>query len=94
MGRAHQLANVVNQAVKDKGIFYVMKRGVFVSAYIVYRTLFAKKRYFIFRGKSYQYFYDIINNTWMNERSIEVPITMDLINRNKEKKILEILEVQ
>ncbi len=90
MGRADQLFNVVNQAIKDKGIFYVIKRASSIWIYLIYHKLFSKQKNFTFRGKSYSYFYNIINNTWMNERSIEVPIVMEIVNQNKGKRILEI----
>ena len=90
MGRISQLFNVINQAVKDKGIFYVIKRASFILIYLAYHKLFSKQKFFTFKGKSYVYFHDIINNTWMNERSIEVPIAMEIVNQNKGKRILEI----
>ena len=89
MGRIDQLSNVINQAIKDKGIFYVIKRASFIWIYFIYYKLFSKKN-FIFRGKLYRYFYDIINNTWMNERSVEISIVMKMVNENKGKRILEI----
>ena len=90
MGRIYQLFNVINQAIKDKGIFYVIKRAFSIWIYFVYYKLFSEQKNFIFRGKSYRYFYDIINNTWMNERSVEISIVMKMVNENKGKRILEI----
>ena len=81
MGRISQLFNVINQAVKDKGIFYVIKRASFILIYLAYHKLFSKQKFFTFKDKSYVYFHDIINNTWMNERSIEVPIVMEIVNQ-------------
>ena len=90
MGRIHQLLAVINQAVKDKGIFFVIKRGSTIWFYLIYHKLFLNQKSFVFRDKSYHYFYDIINNTWINERSIEIPIVMEVVKRYKGKKILEI----
>ncbi len=90
MGRIHQLLATINEASRQKGKFYVIKRGVSIWAYIIYYKIFYKGRTFTFRGKKYHYFYDIINTTWMNERSIEVSIVKEIIDNNKDKKILEI----
>ena len=38
MGRIDQLFNVINQAVKDKGIFYVIKRASFILIYLAYQN--------------------------------------------------------
>ncbi len=71
MGRIYQLLTVVNRAIKDKGIFFVIKKGSSVWIYFIYHKLFSKQKKFIFRNKLYNYFYDIINNTWTNERSVK-----------------------
>ena len=44
MGRIDQLFNVINQAVKDKGIFYVIKRASFILIYLAYHKLFSKQK--------------------------------------------------
>ena len=48
MGRISQL-NVINQAVKDKGIFYVIKRASFILIYLAYHKLFSKQKFFTFK---------------------------------------------
>ena len=90
MGRIHQLLATIKEASREKGTSYVIKKGLSVWLYLIYYKVFCKGRSFTFRGKKYHYFYDIINNTWMNERCIEIPIAMDIVNRNRDKKILEI----
>ena len=53
MGRIDQLFNVINQAVKDKGIFYVIKRASFILIYLAYHKLLSKQKFFTFKDKSY-----------------------------------------
>lgn len=53
---------------------------------------FAKNREFSFNGEKYRYFYNKYNHTWMNERSIEIPIIIREIKKEniKDEEILEI----
>ncbi|MEM3065382.1 MAG: hypothetical protein QW177_08425 [Candidatus Nitrosotenuis sp.] len=88
--RIHQLLATIKEASRQKGVFYVIKKGLYIWLYLIYYKVFCKGRSFTFRGKKYHYFYDIINNTWMNERSVEVAIIMDILNKNKVNKILEV----
>ena len=90
MGRIHQLLATIKEASKQKGVSYVIKRGLYVWLYVIYYKIFCRGRSFAFRGKKYHYFYDIINNTWTNERSVEVAIVMEIVNKNRDKRILEI----
>lgn len=43
---------------------------------------------FIFKGKSYQYFNHKYNNTWTNDRAVEIPLSFEAIKTHK--KILEV----
>lgn len=45
---------------------------------------------FIFNGNKYRYFYHLYNNSWENERSVEVPIILKIIKEYQRKNILEI----
>jgi hypothetical protein len=90
MGRIHQLLATIKGASREKGASYVIKRGLSIWLYLIYYKGFCKGRSFTFRGKKYHYFYDIINNTWMNERSVEVAIAIDIVNKNRGKQILEV----
>lgn len=51
---------------------------------------FFRPKTFIFQGKSYEYFDHEYNNTRVNERSIEVPIILDLVKDYEGKNILEV----
>ena len=90
MARISQLITTIKEASRQKGIHYVIKRGLYIWLYVIYYKIFCKGRSFSFRGKKYHYFYDIINNTWINERSVEVSIVMETVNKNLGKRILEI----
>jgi len=45
---------------------------------------------FLFQNKTYHYFYHKYNQTWRNERAIEIPIVKKIFNEYCEKNILEI----
>jgi len=46
--------------------------------------------YFKFRGKKYRYFCHGYNTTWLNERTIEIPIIWKIVKQYKDKEILEV----
>lgn len=54
-----------------------------------YHKIFFRNKYFIFQNKKIKYFYHPYNTTWENERSIEIPIIMSVIKKNKGKHLLE-----
>lgn len=45
---------------------------------------------FVFQGKAYEYFDHPYNTTRFNERSVEVPIILDLVSQYEGKNILEV----
>ena len=49
-----------------------------------------KKDSFIFRGKIYDYFKHSYNNTYLNERIVEIPICFEFMKEFHDKKILEV----
>jgi SAM-dependent methyltransferase len=49
-----------------------------------------KKHDFSFKGEKYPYFYHPYNKTWRNERAVEIPLSLKLLNDNKDKNVLEI----
>jgi len=49
-----------------------------------------KKPTFIFNNKKYTYFYHFYNSAWRYERTIEIPLALEFINNNKNKRILEV----
>ncbi len=45
---------------------------------------------FLFQNKKYHYLIEKYNYAWKNERSVEIPISWEMVKRYKGKKILEI----
>lgn len=63
---------------------------LFRSMLVVYYTLIRLFSTFEFNGKRYNYFNANYNRASTNERTVEIPIVMQYVNENKNKKILEI----
>lgn len=63
-----------------------MKRYIICFVYKIFKSL----RTFKFQGRSYKYFYHNYNNTWQNERAVEVPIIWEIVKRDHGEKILEV----
>ena len=57
-----------------------------------YYNKFASDEIFQFRGKSYNYYYDLRGQTWRTERSVEIPIVWEIVKENqmKNNNILEV----
>jgi hypothetical protein len=88
MATPYRLFFVIKEMRKTHGLWYVIKRA-FMS-YRLYYKLLRRNKTFTLQGRKYPYFYDIINETWANERVIEVSLALDLFQKYKHKKILEI----
>lgn len=59
-------------------------------ALITFPLHLLKSIYFKFNNKTYKYFYSLKNTTWFSERCIEIPIFKKMINKFKNKRILEV----
>jgi len=89
-------------AAKDKGYIYVIRSGIKIvrghvynlihkgSFQYYYYKIFKSRLYFEFNEKRYNYFYHIYNTTWKNERTIEIPIMMEIMGSSDSKRILEV----
>ena len=75
--------------VKDKGVFYTVYATIRAPLGLFYYKFFKPSKTFLFRSKKYKLFYHLYNNTWRNERSVEIPIIIKILNDYKNKKILE-----
>ncbi len=74
--------------LRERSFIYVARMLVgVVFGYPVYKIFKSKK--FVFRGRTFRYFYHPYNVTWMSERAVEIPIIWDLVKRNNGKNILE-----
>ena len=85
-----RLLSTIKEASKKYGIGYVIKKGAYVWIYLNYYKIFRRGKTFTFRDKKHHYVYHIYNNTWTNERAVEISLALDLIKKYKGKKILEI----
>jgi len=61
----------------------------YVLVYL-YRRLLLKKRTFVYNGHDVEYFEHPYNRTWVNERTVEVPVIWELMRRHSPSDVLEI----
>lgn len=61
----------------------------YVLAYL-YRKVFRKQRSFTYNGHKVEYFEHPYNRTWVNERSVEIPIIWNLMQKHVPSDVLEI----
>lgn len=80
----------VKNLIRDRGSVFVIRTLIGVVFGYFYYKLFKSSRTFTFQNKVYNYFYHPYNVTWMSERSVEIPIVWDIVQRHKYKKILEL----
>lgn len=71
------MKNIIN-IIKDYLILYP------------YYYVFKSNRYFKFDGKKHKYFSGIYNKAWLNERTIEIPIILEIMKGYKKNQILEV----
>ena len=90
MPQIRRLLFTIQDAIKKKGLGYVIKKGSYVWMLMIYFKILGTKKSFLFRDSKYAYFHDVINNTRSNERSIEIPIVMAVVKKYTNKKILEV----
>ncbi len=89
----------------EKGLNYFIQSGILVilnphmffvwlkeeyTFWTWFYTNYKSKRTFKFNGKKYRYFYHRNWITWNNERSVELPIALEIIKKNKGKDFLEV----
>jgi hypothetical protein len=54
------------------------------------RTVLGSRRAFAFAGRRYPYRYDRYNLTWLNERTVELPIAAGALEAHRGERVLEI----
>lgn len=57
---------------------------------LMFRTLGKRKKTFRFAGREYRYLYHHHNTTWLNERTVEVPVGKAQLDRFKPEDVLEV----
>lgn len=45
---------------------------------------------FSLNGKEFEYFNHDYNTTWNNERAVEIPVILDIVDREQERRVLEV----
>lgn len=56
----------------------------------LYRRFFLKRRRFVYNGSEVEYFEHPYNRTWLNERSVEIPIIWEIMQKYAPEEVLEI----
>ncbi len=89
----------------EKGLNFFLQSGILVilnphmfliwlideyAFWTWFYTNYKTRRTFKFNGKKYHYFYHRNWITWNNERSVEVPIALEIIKKHKGKDFLEV----
>lgn len=76
--------------IKKEGIWYFLKKVFYIYFFPIYILFFIKQRKIIFNNKEIQYFFHNYNYTFMNERAIEIPLVLSLIENIPKIELLEI----
>ncbi|MFC1501072.1 SAM-dependent methyltransferase [Elusimicrobiota bacterium] len=73
------------------GFRNVVNEIVSLSPFAYYSSVMPRKsKTFRLRENTYKYCFHRYNNSWYNERTVEVPIIMNDVDKNKDKNILEV----
>jgi len=88
---------VAKEVAKEKGVCYVIRSGIRITfSWLInplgyyYHKIFKSPKTFTFSGGYYNYFIHKYNTTWKNERTVEIPIILKIINESEGKEILEV----
>jgi hypothetical protein len=83
------LLSYTAQLVSNKGVKFTIGSGLKRLFHLVYYIKSYKKT-FVFRGHEYRYFHHYYNTTWYNERAVEIPIIVEMVERHLGREILEV----
>jgi SAM-dependent methyltransferase len=105
MENSQNLSNTLNRVLKraltsaqNHGVLH----GIMLSGKLLWQLItnylwcyglykpFLSDRSFFFEGKSYRYFYHPYNTAWKNERTIEIPLALEVLKTYQGTKILEV----
>lgn len=94
------LASLMRRAVsaaRTRGFVHVVRSAAEIvsirlsdSAQLWYHLVLRSRRRYTLAGRPYRYFYHKHNRTWLNERSVEVPIVWDVVRRHPAGSVLEV----
>lgn len=57
---------------------------------LYYYKIFRRGKTFVFRKKSYKYFYHLYNRTVASERVVEIPLAKEILDKYKNREVLEV----
>ena len=82
----HKIYWVILRLSRGGGIF----RPLIDLLGFLYFKLFRGHKKFTFNKKEYKYFYHLYNRTVAGERVVEIPLALDILDKYKDKDILEV----
>jgi len=88
-----KILNVLSSSIdilKRKGIIHVITSIFYSLSFFIFYKKIKRQNTFLFRGNKYYYFCSLPNSTWLNERSVEIPIVMEMVKKYHCRRILEI----
>jgi len=89
MKQSSVLRKRYEKSLGSRGILKTAAVGIKLFSEYFYYKMF-KFNNFRLENKTLDYFYYPYNATWRNERCIEIPIVKNVLDKHKNKKILEI----
>lgn len=95
--KLRRFTSIARVVYREKGVLPVFMGGIEIGVgwlsdvmLCYYSKATRPDRTFAFRGCDYRYLLHIYSDTWKNERTVEVPIIRDIVERNHGKRILEV----
>ncbi|MGA7369596.1 MAG: hypothetical protein WBX01_10750 [Nitrososphaeraceae archaeon] len=89
--RFMHLLSYAREVVRKEGVGRLLRTDALHFAHFIYYKKIRKTpETFTFLGRTHRYFTALYNATYTNERSVEVPIAMSIINNYRGKRILEV----
>jgi hypothetical protein len=82
-----------SKIIHERGLWYFLRKSLTVAGRAPYARTFLRFRTpgeFTFNGRAYRYFCHPYNSTWDNERAVEVPVALDIIEQHRGQRILEV----
>jgi SAM-dependent methyltransferase len=68
----------------------MLLKGVFFLDKLEFLIVSKRQWQFTFNGRKYLYFYHPCNETWRNERAVELPIILEEVEKHNAERILEV----
>ena len=89
--RLVEFSSYAREVARNQGLIWLVKTGASHLAYFAYYKKVRKSpQYFTFLDKRYDYFVAMYHATYTNERAVEIPIVMGLVDKYRGRRILEV----